>query len=457
MPKHAISEHLLPGEVKLIEKLLGDSCCRAMGIAELAISPIQSTVLTEQIHKFKWNSIIKPGVVCFNTDPQRNNDYYIKVFSMNKGKKIWEQRIDLNMKFNRRRRHLITFDGNLCGRGTICLNFIDNDEADDFAWEMSKVMKPQRQGNPNKENSVFSQKWVRNNIGEEEFEKLKVFLRVACMEVSVLDDREKGPEVFQFYKDQIHEKEEIDIAKQDVYGTIDPLELNEYDYTSSDDYDSDLPDPETPEADITGGEYYDIDSNDEPLEDTGSADITGGEYYDIDIDDETIEDSISNPNVGHKIGVLPKDCDTTTKSPPTKPEKTSSIAQKKKIQDQQQILSPSKKGSIKFKGGQPPTAPLPPPPPALGPLPPPPSIEKKKPKTKVNTNRDTTAHGAGNQDLLGQIKAGMVLKTTASRSVKDVKPKPSNTLSDILGGALAKIKDANDIYGRNDDPYSEWD
>ena len=51
----------------------------------------------------------------------------------------------------------------------------------------------------------------------------------------------------------------------------------------------------------------------------------------------------------------------------------------------------------------------------------------------------------------------MVLKTTASRSIKDVKPKPSNTLSDILGGALAKIKDANDIYGRNDDPYSEWD
>ena len=79
-----------------------------------------------------------------------------------------------------------------------------------------------------------------------------------------------------------------------------------------------------------------------------------------------------------------------------------------KIQDQQQILSPSKKGSIKFKGGQPPTAPLPPPPPALGPLPPPPSIEKKKPRTKVNTNCDTTANGAGKQDLLGQMKAGMI-------------------------------------------------
>ena len=437
MPKHSISEHLLPGEVKLIEKLLGDSCCKAMGIAELAISPIQSTVLTEQIHKFKWNSIIKPGVVCFNTDPQRNNDYYIKVFSMNEGKKIWEQRIDLNMKSNRRRRHLITFDGNLCGRGTICLNFIDNDEADNFAWEMSKVMKSQRTSNKgnrtsNKGNGVFSQKWVRNEIGEEEFEKLKVFLKVACLDVSDLDDQEKGPQVFQFYKDQIHGKEQIDVANQDVYGTVD-IELIEYDDIDSDEDESDLPYPDSPEDDITGGEYYDIDSDNETMEGTGS-----------------------QSNIDHKPSVLPKVSDQSAKSTLKNPEKSTSNNIEKNVQGSQKPVLPCKTEGGTCKGGPPPPPP-PPPPPASGPLPPPSLIDKTKPKPRGNAKRGTNTSGAGKPDVLTQIREGTVLKSAKLRDAKDVKPKPANTLSDILGGALAKIKDANDIYGRNDDPYSEWD
>ena len=361
MPKHAISEHLLPGEVKLIEKLLGDSCCKAMGIAELAISPIQSTVLTKQIHKFKWNSIIKPGVVCFNTDPQRNNDYYIKVFSMNEGKKIWEQRIDLNMKSNRRRRHLITFDGNLCGRGTICLNFIDNDEADNFAWEMSKVMKSQRTSNKgnrtsNKGNGVFSQKWVRNEIGEEEFEKLKVFLKVACMDVSDLDDQEKGPEVFQFYKDQIHGKEEIDVEKQDVYGHVD-IELIEYEDFDSDE--DDLPGPDTIELIEYEEIYSDEDESELPYSDKAKK---------------------PNPNVIEK-----------------------------KVQGPDKTVPSFKTKTGTCKGGPPPPPPPPPPlPPASGPLPPPSLINKTKPKH----NRNTNTSGSGKNDLLCQIRGGTVLKPT---------------------------------------------
>merc|ERR1712051_467088 len=149
MPQHAMSEHLLPGEVKVIEKLLGDSSCKAMGIAELAMSPIQSTVLTGKLHKFEWKSVIKPGLICFIIDPGRNNDYYIQAFDIDQRKRVWEQQIDLQMKYSRRRRHLITFDG---AYGTICLNFIDNDEADVFALAMSRVITPKK---PNKADKIL--------------------------------------------------------------------------------------------------------------------------------------------------------------------------------------------------------------------------------------------------------------------------------------------------------------
>ena len=93
----------------------------------------------------------------------------------------------------------------------------------------------------------------------------------------------------------------------------------------------------------------------------------------------------------------------------------------------------------------------------IPPLPPPLLINKTKPEPRVNAKRDANTSGAGKHDVLSQIRDGTVLKSAKLRDIKDIKPKQTNTLSDILGGALAKIKDANDIYGRNDDPYSEWD
>ena len=261
MPQHVMSEHLLAGEVKIVEKLLGASCCKAMGIAELAMSPIQSTVLTEKIHKFEWKSVIKPGMVCFITDPGRNNDYYIQTFDIDQRKRVWEQQIDLQMKYSRRRQHLITFDG---AYGTVCLNFIDNDEADKFARAMSRVITPKKPNKADKilgtrssltqkptpmivsdmqigargsltstgteektkkkerksiwgaifghssdkeEENAFSQDKVKKEIGEEEFEKLKVFLKVACLDVTVLDDPERGEEIFEFYKKEVVGKE----------------------------------------------------------------------------------------------------------------------------------------------------------------------------------------------------------------------------------------------------------
>ena len=100
----------------------------------------------------------------------------------------------------------------------------------------------------------------------------------------------------------------------------------------------------------------------------------------------------------------------------------------------------------------------PPPPPPVS-CPPQSLKSSKKPQpNKVNTSL-TIDSGCGTQDLLDQIRKGKALRTAEQRAARDVKPKPANSLSDILGGALAKIKEANKgEYGEIEDvSYSLWD
>ena len=529
MPQHVMSEHLLAGEVKIVEKLLGSSCCKAMGIAELAMSPIQSTVLTEKIHKFEWKSIIKPGMVCFITDPGRNNDYYIQAFDIDKRKRVWEQKIDLQMKYSRRRQHLITFDG---AYGTICLNFIDNDEADKFAWAMARVIKPKVQNKANKilgrsslpekvtpiivsdipikarnslppstdkeekrkkkktlwgtlfgsssdkeEENAFSQEMVKKEIGEEEFEKLKVFLKVACLDVTVLDDPERGPEIFEFYKKEVFGKQQIEVDREEEYGQ---LVLEEYE----DMYDDvDLPDPDdfsgesgggeilstvtqsvcqiekyaAPDGDILGDVYYedDIEFESNPI------DITGGVYYD-DVDVEPLTKNALPQDVKHNPNFASKQSAKIASLTPKKPEKQPFSSPQKDKLDQKPINSPPTTTTGKCKNGQPPPPAPPPPPPAPGLPPPPPSMKKPIKDEKVNVNHAKNTSVGNKGDLLSEIRgAGVgVLKKAAPKVVKDVKSIASNTLSDILGGALAKIKDVNIVYGDEPDlgeDSDHWD
>ena len=132
-----LSSNLEPDEKELVLELIGPSTCFSMGIAELAVS--QSTLTTDDIQTFEWKSIIKPGIVCLLQDPTRDWDYFIRVFDLDKGVKVWELRIELNTRATRRRRHLILLDS-LFGVFTACLNFVDNDEADIFSIFMSDIV-----------------------------------------------------------------------------------------------------------------------------------------------------------------------------------------------------------------------------------------------------------------------------------------------------------------------------
>ena len=87
MADHVISEHLRPEEIALVKKLLGNRNCLSMGIAELAVSPFDKTTTNGTRDIFQWQSIMRPGMVCFVTDPERNNDYYIQAFNLDKGLK----------------------------------------------------------------------------------------------------------------------------------------------------------------------------------------------------------------------------------------------------------------------------------------------------------------------------------------------------------------------------------
>ena len=139
MPKQALSEHLRRDERNKIEKLLEKTHCKSMGIAEVAISNKQDIVTNDSIQTFVWNSQVKPGLICIVQDPAKNNDYFIQAFNLDldKGHTRFIQPVDLNMKYRRPRRHLITFDGVL---GTVCLNFVDDDEADAFASFLSSIL-----------------------------------------------------------------------------------------------------------------------------------------------------------------------------------------------------------------------------------------------------------------------------------------------------------------------------
>ena len=114
--------NLTKDERKLVHKLLGNTNKKlAYGIAELLLA---STGETEE-----WNSIIRPGVVCFLED-QVKGQFESVAINMVKGTIAWKQHIDGHIKSDRRRRGIFVFE---TGFRKFCLNFVDNEEADRFA------------------------------------------------------------------------------------------------------------------------------------------------------------------------------------------------------------------------------------------------------------------------------------------------------------------------------------
>ena len=457
----------------MMEHLLGNAHCKSMGIAEVAISPIQKIASTDGMQKFEWKSIVKPGLACFVQDADRNNIYFIQAFDLDKGQRVFDQRVDLKMQYRRRRRHLLTFDGDY---GLVCLNFVDDDEADHFSFTMSGIVEnkanktlgeiPNRPGvkdgdssqNPtplihsdlklndddkkktkkekkglwgrlfgsdDKEDpDAFSLKKIQNQIGEEEFEKLKIFLKVARLDVSILDDPKKGPEIYQFYKDQVlKSKVQIEVERQGDYGEIDDI-LDEDAYSE--------PELSDNEVDILNEDTYDDEDFPEPPKVTAP-----------------------KPDASKK-GVVSK-----TTWPPQKVEEKVSMPEAPQINQTKPTSGPvtkfeEKNNKTTRQGG---TSGAPPPPPPPAPAPPPPKLSisaTTKTGGSVKPNSNSSAAGSGRGDLMSDIRSGGTgLRKTTPKAEKDVKSRTTNTLSDILGGALAKIKEVNIVYG--DEPNLDPD
>ena len=113
--------NLTKDERRLIHKLLGDSYKKlATGIAEALLS---SAGKLED-----WNSIVRPGVVCLVEDLDKKQ-FAVIVIDVDKKIIVWKQHIDNHLKCERRRRWIFVLQS---GYRKLCLNFIDDDEADNF-------------------------------------------------------------------------------------------------------------------------------------------------------------------------------------------------------------------------------------------------------------------------------------------------------------------------------------
>ena len=450
MTGYGKSIHLRKDEKKMIENLLGNDTCKAMAIAEVATccnSKIVTNVLqkgndSKQIQEFQWKSIdsIKPGLICFVQDS--NLAYYIRAFNLEKEILAFELQIHLKLEYRRRRRHLITFE---LEQEILCLNFVDDDEADNFAVALSKVIrnskpvcnilnnsqnnfpqieddgiidrerdkkekkkskKEKKKGiwgqmfgrkSHNKEQIKFSQDNLRHQIGEEEFTKVKIFLQVARLDPIVLDDPEKGPTFYQFYKDNVAGKHVIEEDRKDEYGQVEDI----FD-------DEDL--------------YDDVVLSEEE-----------GEEDDFFAEEYTEEEVILEEK---------------------KPE-----VMKSKVKNMKWPPEPTNDdlGTIDSTSAPPP--PPPPPPPAPAPLI---SSSQLLIPTKSNTiatqNKHQDNSGNSREDLMSAIKAGgksVLKKAPPPKVIKDVKSLTDTSLSDLLGGALQKIKNANSLYG--DEPNLDSD
>ena len=458
MTNKRVSEHLRKDEKKMIETLLGGTSCKAMAIAEVAKCSAPNIVTkliqtrkdssTKQVQEFEWKSIesIKPGLICFVQE--NSNDYFIRAFNLEKEILVFEQAISLKLEYRRRRRHLITFD---VDDEVLCLNFVDDDEADNFAMALSKVIKNSKpvcnlsmHQNNDKENpsndsvksedkdndkkkkkksqkkkkksiwgnmfgkkssdkEVFSKETLKSQIGIEEFNKVKIFLQVARLDVSLLDDPEKGPEFYQFYKDNVAGKHVIEEERKEEYGQVEVEDEDLYDEVILSD-----------------------DEHQKDGEEEGDGDIFGDEYTE---EDEILE--IEKPNATiSKVKNM--------KWPP-EPVK-------------EDLDTPEAKSST---NGPPP--PPPPPPPAPTSL-----IPTQIPKSRITTVQNAAQKGPGNtrEDLMTAIKAGGIgglKKTPPSKVIKDVKTLDDQSMSNLLSGALQMIKNANSLYGDepNLDSYSE--
>ena len=152
--KHNLNEK----EVNLIDKLLGNTyCCLCRGIGQLAIcrSSFQGsstystngyliynrTIIEPLVNDvYDWKIILKVGVLIFSQN-RESNEHYIQAIDMAKEKIVINHLVAQDTQFKRRRRFVLTFETRL---GTFCLNFVDDDEADNFTNVLDRILQEKK-------------------------------------------------------------------------------------------------------------------------------------------------------------------------------------------------------------------------------------------------------------------------------------------------------------------------
>ena len=149
-------DNLEPEQIKLVEALVGGNrMCLCRAISQVSISRtsflgnnfpemkepnlLTSTFKSHRETSFNWHVLLRVGVVTF-TRSRKRRKYYIQAIDMDKERVVIEYQIKSHVVFERRRRFIVLFETEL---GMVCLNFVDNDEADYFFCILSSFMLKQ--------------------------------------------------------------------------------------------------------------------------------------------------------------------------------------------------------------------------------------------------------------------------------------------------------------------------
>ena len=410
-----VGQNLNPKEKDIVEKLLGPSREQIFtGIAEVWLG--QNS--TEEDWGQKQGTKLKgcsPGVVCFIKDLDKEN-FQLWVISMAEGNVAWKQNIDKHILTQRRRRWIFVLD---FGYRKLCLNFVDDDEADDFAYVLYgkfpefQSFKDATPYTVNESGKVLRNKNKKDHRSKEK-QKENFLVNVANLPKSVLEDPNYKEEVEAFFEEYGEELEDMaDIFDNYVLETDDEngsdgSSIGEEDGGSSlnDQHDSEVA---SPSLDFTS--CFDM-----------------GEYSAVDMEDlalDTVPEDVVTTSTYPKPPEAPSEKSKPIRAPPPPPLHLPETSSEKSTPNR---------------------------------APPPPPLNLKK-SSKPQTSSGGSEPGQ-RISLLDEIRNNkMALKKSPINKNSKQNTKPRGTsIKDSLLGAMQQMRAVRETdYGIQDDFYRPWD
>ena len=224
------STNLNSDELEVINEILGESkTILFTGIAEL--------LLCSSTGDEKWESRVRPGVICFVKNLDKNA-FFLEVINMTNGVITFAQKVDSQVIVQRRRRWIFVFEA---GFRKTCLNFVDDEEADIFSFILFNQFPKLQQFENLKcvtaytitdrghvERKQHNMKRATPNVGKANIEKkkednLKALVHKAGLKESVLEDPTFGETIRKIYEDL---EDELESEVDELFGDSD----GDYDY-----------------------------------------------------------------------------------------------------------------------------------------------------------------------------------------------------------------------------------